>query len=654
MRGTVFSRLRLGAKRLLRDQGGNAMMLTAAAIVPVIGIVGSGIDIGRGYMTQLRLQQACDAGVLAGRRYMGASSYTDEAEAEAQKMFNFNFPAGIYGSSATTFISSPQGKSDVVGSATARLPTSIMYIFGFSNFDLTASCAAKLEISNTDVMLVLDVTGSMTTTTSDGKTRIAGLKDASMVFFDTLTQAEKGDGRLRIGIVPYSSSANVGRILREKNPAWLSNFTVLPSRSPVIRYNWSGTNPPTSVTTGTTTNGAWSDFLPVSGFTSSAACSALTPPADSTPALTTAQDMNKTAYVVDKDGTRRYVTVAGSKHAFIDYRYEYNTVNSTCWLQRRTVTFDHATSPAPSSTSFNNQYRYEDRVFDVSNLKTGGTITVDTGISGANSTIGWSGCVLERRTTSFGAAATAPAEALDMDVDRVPDDENSRWRILIPEVAYHRAQSISNVPSSTGVRTVVGTDVGGSSWQSYEYHVSNGWGACPAEAVKLTTMDTDDRTWFKGKIDALQPVGGTYHDAGMVWGVRLLSPTGLFADENAVAPNERPISRHIIFMTDGDMAPNWQNLTTQGYEYMMQRISGTNTTDDGLLKDRHNNRFVQLCAAAKSRNITIWVIGFGTSLNTQLTTCATPGKAYQTASAAQLKTIFASIAGQISRLRLSQ
>ena len=88
------------------------------------------------------------------------------------------------------------------------------------------------------------------------------------------------------------------------------------------------------------------------------------------------------------------MTVAGSKHAFIDYRYEYNTVNSTCWRQRRTVTFDHATSPAPSSTSFNNQYRYEDRVFDVSNLKTGGTITVDTGISGANSTIGWSGCCL--------------------------------------------------------------------------------------------------------------------------------------------------------------------------------------------------------------------------------------------------------------------
>src|SRR3546814_3785997 len=80
------------------DQRGNAFMLTAAAVVPLIGIVGSAVDIGRAYMTQLRLQQACDAGVLAGRRSMAGGTYTDAAEAEANKMFNLHFPAGIYGS----------------------------------------------------------------------------------------------------------------------------------------------------------------------------------------------------------------------------------------------------------------------------------------------------------------------------------------------------------------------------------------------------------------------------------------------------------------------------------------------------------------------------------------------------------------------------
>src|SRR3546814_9758809 len=92
MRGTVIRRIWQGATKLLRDQRGNAFMLTAAAVVPLIGIVGSAVDIGRAYMTQLRLQQACDAGVLAGRRAMAGGEYGDSAEGEANKMFNFNFP----------------------------------------------------------------------------------------------------------------------------------------------------------------------------------------------------------------------------------------------------------------------------------------------------------------------------------------------------------------------------------------------------------------------------------------------------------------------------------------------------------------------------------------------------------------------------------
>jgi Flp pilus assembly protein TadG len=130
MRGTVFSRLRRGAKKLLRDQRGNAFMLTAAAIVPVIGIVGSAVDIGRAYMTQLRLQQACDSGVLAGRRAMASGTYSEAAQAEASKMFNFNFPEEKYGSTGISFSSRSVNASDVEGSASAILPTALMYIFG--------------------------------------------------------------------------------------------------------------------------------------------------------------------------------------------------------------------------------------------------------------------------------------------------------------------------------------------------------------------------------------------------------------------------------------------------------------------------------------------------------------------------------------------
>ncbi|HWV59892.1 MAG TPA: TadE/TadG family type IV pilus assembly protein [Sphingopyxis sp.] len=663
MRGTWISRLRAGAKELLRDQRGNAFMLTAAAIVPVIGIVGSAVDIGRAYMTQLRLQQACDAGVLAGRRAMAGGTYTDDAEAEANKMFNFNFPEGKYGASGILFSSeADEGGSDVLGQASAVLPTELMFMFGKDEFRLSANCTAKLEISNVDVMLVLDVTGSMERTNSgDSVDRITALQDATMDFFDTLTTADVGDGRLRFGVVPYSSTANVGAILLEENPEWISDFTILPSRSPVMRYDWSGTNPPSSVTSGTTTNSAWEDFLPISGFTSSAACSAVVAPGDTMPALSTEQDMNRTGWAVRSNGNRIFATVAGTRHRYFNYRYQYNSSNSTCWLQRRTVTFDHAASPSPTSgsPSFNSQYRYEDRVFDVSNMKAGGTITVNTGNSGGNRTLSWSGCVIERRTSPFGASSSAPSSALDMDIDLVPEDENSRWRILLPELSYHRATNLNTVPSGTGVRTVNSSNVSGGNWQSFEYHWPNGWGVCPAAAMRLTTMTAEDRSAFNSYVQSLRPVGGTYHDAGMIWGARLLSPSGLFADENATAPNNRPISRHIVFMTDGEMAPNWQNLTFQGYEYLMQRISGSATTDNSLLTNRHNNRFVQLCRAARQRGITIWVVSFGDDSNSaenlaNLNSCASSGTAFEADDAAELNEQFQAIARQISKLRLSQ
>ena len=38
---------------------------------PILGLIGGGFDIGRGYLSQSRLQQACDSGVLAARKRIG-------------------------------------------------------------------------------------------------------------------------------------------------------------------------------------------------------------------------------------------------------------------------------------------------------------------------------------------------------------------------------------------------------------------------------------------------------------------------------------------------------------------------------------------------------------------------------------------------------
>lgn len=625
------------------------LIMTAAAIIPLLGMIGSGIDISRAYMAQLRLQQACDAGALAGRRAMAAGQWSDASEEEAQKMFQFNYPEDLYGSENVSFAAEALSSADVAGNATAVLPTLIMHMwpFGKEDFNLAVHCTAKLEIANTDVMLVLDVTGSMVTASGSG-TRMSALKESAMVFFDTISAAaDKGDGRLRIGMVPYNSMANVGRILLAKDSSWISDYTLLSSRSPEIQFNWTtsggASNPPSSVTTLTNTAyGSWQYLLVASGANSSARCTARTAPADSRPTNALVPDANRTTQVLDRDNNRRYVESSGTTHRYYSHAYEWK--DSACWLKRRVVTVTHASAPTPTNTKTFRRYRYEDRLFDVSGVKTGGTLSADILNVETTSSYSWSGCVMERHTTPF--TGNAPSDALDMQLEVKPTDAPSRWTMLFPNLVFPRDVSLGSKPSSTGVRT--------STTNRDRFSDNPAWGDCPAKAVKLTTRKIADRAAFKTDIDALTPLGGTYHDAGMIWGLRLLSSKSLFKDENETAPNQKPINRHLIFMTDGEVDQRMGILSYQGYEHLDQRVSGSFDTSDSQLKTRHSNRFAQMCQKARDENITIWVIAFDTSYDSILSDCATAGKLYVVKDPAGLSTAFQDIAGQISRLRLSE
>ena len=79
------ARLRRASARLRRDQSGNAFMIIGAALAPMLLLVGGAVDMGRGYLSQTRLQQACDAGVLAARKGLGAASLTGGALPEGAR-----------------------------------------------------------------------------------------------------------------------------------------------------------------------------------------------------------------------------------------------------------------------------------------------------------------------------------------------------------------------------------------------------------------------------------------------------------------------------------------------------------------------------------------------------------------------------------------
>lgn len=205
------------------------MMLWALFLIPLVALVGSGIDLGTRYVTRKQMQIACDAAVLAGRRAMTNGIVDDGVRAEATKFFNFNFQQGMFGSKPFTpsISSATTSKTTVVINAATTVPTSLMRIFGSDELPVSVSCNASQDFVNTDIVFVLDTTGSMRdkATSSDSQTKIEALRSAVLALYDQLApvqnQLAASGMRLRYGVVPYASAVNIGAAIRAANPNYM-------------------------------------------------------------------------------------------------------------------------------------------------------------------------------------------------------------------------------------------------------------------------------------------------------------------------------------------------------------------------------------------------------------------------------------------------
>ena len=117
--------------RLRDDKRGNTLAMLAIALVPLSLMVGSGIDTARLYVVKVRLQQACDAGVLAGRKAMVSSASTTldtNAATQATTFFTNNFKSGWMSTNTVSFTPTKTADQQVSGVASATVPMTIMDI----------------------------------------------------------------------------------------------------------------------------------------------------------------------------------------------------------------------------------------------------------------------------------------------------------------------------------------------------------------------------------------------------------------------------------------------------------------------------------------------------------------------------------------------
>lgn len=538
-------------RRLARDQRGNTFLVVAAAIIPMLAVIGGGVDISRGYLARTRLQQACDAGVLATRKKIGSTIITNQviptdANDAGKRFFNINFRDGAHGTTDRTFAMTLSQNYTISGTAGAKVPTSVMTLFGVETLPVTVNCSAQFHYANTDIMMVLDVTGSMNEVNSgDSSSKMAVMRQVVKDFYASI-EANKTQGtRTRYGFVPYSTNVNVGFLLKS---AWVADTSDLESRS--------------AVSTG------W-----------------------------------------------------GNK-----WRYKTETVNVSSLKSGNSAN-------VPKDKSLN--------------MKIGGTPSSPQQVA-----VDFDGCIEERKTYVIGDYNNVDlTKARDLDIDAVPDSSNpdTQWHLMLRDVSFLRAFTVTK--NLNGSLSISGSWQGtGSGYidsdSNYTQASAVGLTACPAEARKLAEMTASEVSTY---VDGLVAAGSTYHDIGMIWGGRLISPTGLFASENGDV-NGRPSSRHLIFLTDGETAPLEYSYGTYGVEPLSQRR--WNSSSGYTLTQTVENRFKFACNQVKNKNVTVWVISFGVGVTNLMKDCAGSGHWFEADNATQLSDAFAAIAAAIGDLRI--
>ena len=590
--------------RLARDTGGNTLAMMAAALIPMSAMAGSAIDMARLYVVKVRLQQACDSGALAGRKFMDdsntSSTLDSTATTRAQQFFTNNFEAGWFKTTAVSFTPSKTADSQVSAVATATVPMTIMKMFGKDPVQLNVACEARFDVPDVDIMFVLDTTGSMacaaadvscsqpnaTYTRADGTTgyyvteksdaKIKALRAGVLNFYDTMTNNSDPATNLRYGFVPYTSTVNVGYLLPSSS---LVNDTWSYQSRRVIGDSNSGLPTTSDVTTDAATCNAYAGRSPASGY--------------------------------DTSGNAVVTTVA------------HRTSDNRCLRTSQTV--------IPL-------WRYGPWDTDISQYVTGAFTADPTKIDG--STTRWQGCI-EERDTRPSASFNVQSLPEDLDPDLAATSRATRWRPMWGETIYYRGTGTQSVDSPGNY-----PNIGMAPYAPY------GYVSCGKQAQRLAVTTRAEINAYLNAADFV-PLGGTYHDVGMIWGTRLISPTGLFASDTAAWPNRNAPNRNIIFMTDGQMAPALDIYGLYGMERYDRRVAASASSQQ---RNRHNTRFVAECEAARARNITVWVIGFGAggSMTPEMQNCASPGRAYYATDDAALTAAFANIASQIASLRLSR
>ncbi len=228
-----------------------AVVPTFAVILPVLLLLmGLLVDTGRLYAVRNKAQNAADAALLGA----SASQSTVEYEAEFNKIFYANYPAGYMGSTVRNLQVHRNPDTQALSvDMDVRVPAIVMGmvsrladpqhpqgVIGETTIHIGAGASGLGPGTPfTEVAMALDNSGSMAqaATAGSGTTKMDALKTAASSMVDILFDGADPE-RLHVSLVPYDMVVNIG----PGRAHWLSNTPSGPPTFAPGDFPWTPVN----------------------------------------------------------------------------------------------------------------------------------------------------------------------------------------------------------------------------------------------------------------------------------------------------------------------------------------------------------------------------------------------------------------------------
>lgn len=195
-------------KKLFKNDRGNVVMIFALALIPILAVAGSAIDISRMQSAKIQMSSLLDQAVLASANL----SYTDDPEVLIEdwmksQVSQFGYdPADL---EVTVVSNVALNSKDVSATARLTMDTAIMYMFGQDRVTIEVDAKAVQSITNIEIAMVLDISSSMR------GNRLTSLKTASTEFIDIMLTPDTLN-TTSINVVPFGGTVNIGDSLFNK------------------------------------------------------------------------------------------------------------------------------------------------------------------------------------------------------------------------------------------------------------------------------------------------------------------------------------------------------------------------------------------------------------------------------------------------------